>query len=77
MAYNEHLKGAVVLTGLRGREQLKSDVGLSLYHRMRGMIVSSSDSIPSCQYISAHHPHPIPSHTAPSQDHPDLSNSPR
>jgi hypothetical protein len=69
MAYNEHLKGAVVLTGLRGREQLKTDVGMSLYHRMRGMIVSSSDSIPSCQYIFAHQPHPIPHYTTPTPLH--------
>jgi hypothetical protein len=53
MAYTEHLKGAVVLTGLRGREQLKSDIGLSLYHRMRGMIASPSILFHLTKSISA------------------------
>ena len=41
MAYNQHLKGAVVLTGLRGRSQFADSIGHSLYIRARGMIAST------------------------------------
>ncbi|KAF2685415.1 hypothetical protein K458DRAFT_24221 [Lentithecium fluviatile CBS 122367] len=38
-AYTEHLKGAVILAGLRGRSQFADSIGHGLYVRVRGMLI--------------------------------------